>query len=229
MIIGRWSTTAILVTLSQEARASQLRCWKYISLRISPDNRPKKQSSIICWHFYTEGGHWEQLCGFGGERGRREALEEMSKEVQEKQGVGTLLNNLFWNKGSLQKIEMSVFSLKLSQVWSWLWCQSANWSAFQLTSHCSQYSTQVNFHVLGFKSEIFHQINKDMAEAIKDQLRNSLRCQRHFTRQTSSSILNFCSHVAENPNINQDGWKFRVQKDSNMQKKKREMQAYMQI
>ena len=53
MIIGRWSTTAILVTLSQEARASQLRCWKYISLRVSPDNRPKKQSSIICWHFYT--------------------------------------------------------------------------------------------------------------------------------------------------------------------------------
>ena len=114
---------------------------------------------------------------------------------------------------------MSVFSLKLSQVWSWLWCQSANWSAFQLTSHCSQYSTQVNFHVLGFKSEIFHQINKDIAEAIKDQLRDSLRCQRHFTRQTSSSILSFCSHAAENPNINQDGWKFRVQKDSNMQKK----------
>ena len=53
MIIGRWSTTAILVTLSQEARASQLRCWKYISLRVSPDNRPKKHSSIICWHCYT--------------------------------------------------------------------------------------------------------------------------------------------------------------------------------
>ena len=41
MIIGRWSTTAILVTLFQEARASQLRCWKYhpiIGLKSNPQS-----------------------------------------------------------------------------------------------------------------------------------------------------------------------------------------------
>ena len=45
-------------------------------------------------HFFSlERGRGEQLCGVGGERGRRQTLEEMPKEMQKEEGVGALLNN----------------------------------------------------------------------------------------------------------------------------------------
>ena len=44
-------------------------------------------------HFFSlERGQGEQLRGVGGERGGRQTLEEMPKEMQKEEGVGTLLN-----------------------------------------------------------------------------------------------------------------------------------------
>ena len=49
---------------------------------------------FLCFLIFSlERGRGEQLRWVGGERGRRQTLEEMPKEMQKEEGVGTLLNN----------------------------------------------------------------------------------------------------------------------------------------